>query len=258
MIYTWSKFTYGHTVTVDNQSICFKEPTKDNVELIAVIPVGNYTLGEYAFALADAMNSEGELTYQTSIDRSTNVITITASDVFSILISSASSSATAYEMMGFSQTSNLTGLTTYSGTHPSGVEYYPQFLLQSYVPPDHWVQSADATVNQSADGRVEIIRFGVEKKIEFDIKFITNLPMDGQVIKNNPQGLEQALDFLSYIAQKKKFEFFPDLNSEDYYKVILESIEGSSKGTGFKLRELFSQSLPDVYETGLMQLRVVN
>lgn len=258
MIYTWSKFVYGHTITADNQAICFKEPTVDNVELVATIPIGDYTLSDFALAIADAMNTEGVLTYQVFVDHQSSRLTVTANGVFSILLSTGSSSLTTYELMGFTQSADLTGQSSYSGTVISGVEYYPQFLLQSYVPPENWVDSIDVNVNKSADGRVEVIRFGVEHKIEMDIKFITNLPMDGVVIKNNPTGLEEARAFMNYISQKKKFEFFPDMNSNTFYKVILDSNEGSGKGAGFKLKELYADSLPDVYETGLLTLRVLN
>jgi hypothetical protein len=140
----------------------------------------------------------------------------------------------------------------------SGSEYYPQFMLQSYVPPGNFVESVEATVNESADGRVEVVRFGTRNMIEMDIKFITNKTMDGSIIRNNPTGLADALDFFNYVSQKKKFEFVPDVTSTStYHKVILEKFPGNSNGTGFKLRELLSENLPDFYETGVMTLRVV-
>jgi hypothetical protein len=255
MIRTWSKFNYGHTIDTQNQFICFSEGAG---ELVGTIPVGNYTLGEFADAVQDAFNGAGDLTYTVTLSRATNRLTIAASGNFTILLDTGTVSATAYELMGFSQIVDLTGDDSYTGESPSGSEYFPQFYLQSYVPPENWIESVDATVNKSADGRVEVVRFGLERKMEMDIKFITNLPMDGVIIRNNPTGLARALDYLSYVSQKKKFEFIPDtLNPSTFHKVILEKAPGYDKGTGFKLRELFGQNLPDVYETGVITLRVI-
>lgn len=254
MIYTWSKFNYGHTITNENKYIPFDEGSG---ELTGTLEVGNYSLGEFAQAVQDALNAEGDLSYTVTLNRGNNSLTIAADDTFSLLILTGSTTATAYELMGFSLSADKTGADTYT-SNASGDEYYPQFWLQSYVAPENFVSSVEATINKSADGRVEVVRFGLEQKIEMDLKFITNLTMDGQVIRNNASGLQDARDFMGYITQKKKFEFVPDLaNPETYYKVILESTPDSSNGTGFKLRELFGQNLPDIYETGVITLRVV-
>jgi hypothetical protein len=173
-------------------------------------------------------------------------------------LNSTTTTKKAFSLLGFVGASDLTGSASYTGNEASGETYYPQFLLQSYVPPENWIESMDATINKSADGRVEVVRFGEEQKLEFEIKFITDLPMDGLVIKNNPSGLQDARDFLSYISQKKRFEFVPDVASTSvFYKVMLDKAPGSDKGTGFKLKELYTQNLPDVYETGILQLKVV-
>lgn len=255
MIKTWSKFIYGHTVTENNRYICIDEGSG---ELTAAILVGDYSLSEYAQAVEDALNEVGALSYLVSVDRDGNRLTISASANFDILIQSGTQTASAYTMMGFTGALDLTGDDEYTGDGPSGSEYFPQFLLQSYVPPENWVESTDSTVNESADGRVEVIRFGTEQKMEMDIKFITDLVMDGAVIRNNPNGLSAALAFLNYIAQKKRFEFVPDVDDPDeFHKVILEMSPNNKNGTGFKLKELFKENLPDIYETGVITLRVV-
>lgn len=257
MIYTWSKFTYGHTVDSSNQYIPFKEGT--GAEIIASVDTGDYSLGEFVVAIQDALNNVGDLTYTVTIDRTSNNITVAATGTFKLLTHSGSVTATAFDLMGFEfPSADLTGSTSYSGNHASGSEYYPQFLLQSYVSPDDFVESVEASINQSADGRVEIVRFGINQKIEMDINFITNLPMDGVTFRNDPNGLQNARAFLNYITQKKKFEFFPDKDATStYYKVILESSPGYNNGTGFKLKERFPDGLPDFYDTGVLQLRVV-
>ncbi len=161
-------------------------------------------------------------------------------------------------MLGFDFSIDLVGDDSYTGNLRSGSVYRPQFQLQSYVPPDNFQESVSPVINESGDGRVEVVRFGTKNKIEMDIKFITNLPMDGLTIRNNPSGLSDALAFINYITQKKKFEFVPDVDSaDDFHKVILENTPGFSDGTGFKLKELFFEGLPDIYETGVITLRVI-
>jgi hypothetical protein len=122
----------------------------------------------------------------------------------------------------------------------------------------HSQKSYEPTVNKTPSGRVEVVRFGLNQFFEMDVKFITDKPMDGCVIKNNVSGVADAVDFLEYITQKNKFEFVPDVGDPaTFFKVILESYPSFSDGTGFKLRELFTQNLPDIYETGVFTLRVV-
>lgn len=256
MIMTFSKFNYGFNITSENYIINFDE---GGPELSALLNPGSYTLGEFASEIQSALNTAGALEYTVSINRSTHKLTIAATGVFSILLSSGSNiGLSPFDIMGFTQVVDLTGLTSYTAQDRAGFEYYPQFLLQSYVPPEHFKESSDATVNETASGRVEVVRFGIVASIEMDIKFITSLTMDGKVIKNNPSGLEDALDFLSDISQKRRFEFVPDVDTPGtFYKVILDTAPGFNKGTGFKLRELFAQNLPNIYETGLLTLRVV-
>jgi hypothetical protein len=38
---------------------------------------------------------------------------------------------------------------------------------------------------------------------------------------------------------------------------LLESSPDYSDGTGYKLKELFDKNLPDIYETGILKLRIV-
>jgi hypothetical protein len=204
------------------------------------------------------LNSSGELEYTVTLSRATHLITISASDEFELpVINGPTAGNSVFGILGFT-TTDRTGADSYTADTPIGFQYSPQFKLQSYVPKEHFTESADATVNKSADGRVEVVRFGLDEKIEMDIKFITDLVMDDTHIKNNPSGVSEALSFLRYITQKKRFEFVPDVEEPStVIKVLLESFPGYSKGTGFKLKELIGQNLPDIYETGVFQLRAV-
>lgn len=255
MIDSWSKFNYGHSVTTTNQFLSFSE---GGSELIAIIPAKGYSLGSFATALRNALRDAGTLDYIVTVNRSSNTLTISAPTDFELLVSTGTTLGTSiFSLAGFSG-ADRTGTNTYTGNLKSGSEYYPQFKLQSYVPSDNFQVSFDATVNKSASGRVEIVRYGIEKFIECDLKFITNLPMDNIVIKNNPSGLEDAIDFLQYITLKNNFEFVADVASPSTFEeVILESSPGYPNGTGYKLKELLDQNARDIYDIGLLKLRVI-
>lgn len=257
MIYTFSKFNYG--LRADNLSRVINF-TEGGPELTATIETGSYTLGEYVSAIASALNTAGALDYTVTLNRSTNVVTISAPSNFNLLLDTGSNVSSSFaSLLGFTQTTDLTGTNTYTGASPAGYQYSPQFMLQSYVSPDTFQQSVDAVVNKTASGRVEVVRFGIENFIEMDIKFITNKLMDNILIKNNPTGVEDAIAFLSDITEKSRFEFVPDVSTPSVFeKVLLESTPQSQNGTGFKLKELFSQNLPDFYETGVIKLRVIS
>lgn len=255
MIYSWSKFNYGQIITIENNFIAFDEGSG---ELLAELEAGDYTLGELASEIASAMTGTGALDYAVTIDRDGNFFTISANGNFSLLIATASTSFTVFQLIGFTGGADLTGDDSYQGLTPCGSEYKPQFKLQSYSAPEDNVESVEGTVNRAASGNTELVRFGTESMIEMDIKFITNLVMDGLIIRNNPEGLEDARAFFNYITQKARFEFVPDESNPDvFYKVILEKTPASPNGTGFKFRELYTDGLPDIYETGVIELRVV-
>lgn len=255
MIQTFSKFYYGHQVTTLNLNIPFDE---GGPELTAQVQTGSYTLSEFIVVVQDALNVAGANTYVVSVDRDTRLITISADGTFSLLVATgATIDSGLFGLLGFTG-ADRTGSTSYTGDTESGSVYRPQFKLQSYIDRTNFQEAQDASVNVSATGAVEVISFGINEFYEMDIKFITNLPMDGKVIRNNPNGLENAVSFLQDITLKNRFEFMPDEDdSDEFSKVILESTPGSNDGTGYRLKELFTKNIPDVYETGIMKLRVV-
>jgi hypothetical protein len=255
VIQTFSKFYYGHQVTTLNLNIAFDE---GGPELNAAVQTGSYTLSEFTVAVQNALNAAGANAYTVTVDRDSRIITIAADGVFDLLIASGATIDTGlFSLLGFTG-ADLTGLTAYSGNNESGKEYRPQFRLQSYVDRENFQEAQDASVNVSATGAVEVVSFGINEFFEMDIKFITNLEMDGKVIRNNPTGLEDALELLQDISLKNRFEFMPDADDSDSFsKVILESLPSNKKGTGYKLKELFTKNIPDIYETGLLKLRVV-
>jgi hypothetical protein len=256
MIDTKAVFNFGHIVTGENNEFCFSE---GGPQLIAIIDPDGYSLAEFAVALQAAMRDAGALAYVVSVNRTgnANTLTISAPSNFQLLVATGTSLNPGWELAGFTG-ADRTGSANYTGNSKSGLQYYPQFLLQSYVPKAHAQESYDYTLNRSASGREELIRFGVDKFIEAEIRFVTNLPMDGVVIESRPNGVEKAVEFLEYITQKQRFEFVPDRATPlTFEKVIISSLPGFNDGTGFRLRELLDLNLRDIYDVGLMRMRVL-
>lgn len=254
MIDTRPVFIYGHIVTTLNNSFCFDE---GGPEIIAEMNANGYSFAEYAGELQRVLRLNGTQLYTVSINRDNMTITISAPSAFTFRITSGTSETPGYALAGFTG-ADVTGSTLTSNVR-SGFRYSPQFLIQNYTPSDHFQQSNAESLNTSTSGHVELIRFGVYKFIEMNISFITDLVMDGVVIRSNPNGVADVVQFLQYVTQKQRFEFIEDENNmSTFEKVILESLPGYSTGTGYKLREMVDKNLRDIYEIGLMKLRVVD
>lgn len=259
LIPNFSQFYYGFQVLAEPYN-GFIDIDEGAGEIGVEVPVGSYTLDEFALVIREALDTQALNDYSVSVDRATRRITITSDSVFDILADSGThSGASALPAMGFSVDSDLTGELSYTSDLFSGKCYRPQFYLQSYISSDDWQEKNEASVNVSASGsQVEVINFGLVKFTQMDIKFITNKLMDGLVIKNNSRGLEDVREFLQYITNKNFFEFMPNVNQPNTaFKVLLESTPDYSDGTGYKLKELWDQGLPGIFETGVLKLRVL-
>jgi len=253
----FSAFYYGYKITSENNFINFDEGLG---ELTALVPVGTYTLSGIASAIRDAMNAVGDEVYTVAVDRTTRRVTISGTATFDLLTNTGSQSGLSpFSLLGFDTTSDLTGATSYTSPLSSGKSYEPQFWLQDYTDPEVFYDRVDPAVNETASGEVEVISFGLVKFAEFSIKFITNLPQDGKVIKNNPTGVSDAVDFFLNITERGLFEFIPDISQPgNFYSVILDELGGNRNGVGFKLRELTGQNLPGYFEVNSIKLRVVS
>lgn len=255
---TFSTFYYGHNVTSDNQYINFDEGSGD---IAATIAVGSYTPTDFATAIQTAMNAAGTYTYTVTFDRDDRTITIASSSGnFSLLASSGDNvDFGAWTLMGFAAT-DVSGSSSYTGGSASGSQYSPQFKLQDYISSSDWRQASSATVNKTASGRVEVIKFGDEQFIQANIKYVNNYTQpDNNVIKNSATGVADLRTFMQYIINKRPFEFIPDIDTPSTYEeVLLESSPGFKDGTGYKLRELYDQGLAGYYETGPLVFRVVD
>lgn len=259
-IKTYSGFTYGHTIDENNKFLEFEE-TVSGV-LTAELNVGSYSLEEYKNEIARAMNAASlNETYSTTLDRSTRKITITGSNTFSLLISSATTALqSTFSLAGFNG-ADLTGASSYEGDSPSGSFFEPQFLLQDYIPFENDQRANNVTVNETPSGILEIIKFG-------DINFMTcNVTLQknqdsseprakDNIIKFSTTGYTDMLSFLQYAVTKAPIEFVPDVDSPAFYtKCLLESSSREKDGTGFRIRELYDRGLADWYETGRLVFR---
>lgn len=259
LIPNFSRFYYGYKITAEPYN-GFIDLDEGSGEISVEISVGSYTFNEFVIAIQQALATQAFLNYTVVGNRETRQITISADSSFSILSNTGSHSGNGvYSLIGFETASDYSGADEYTGGLPSGFSYAPQFRLQSYISPDDWQEKAQAKVNVSASGtNVEVVNFGLARFTQFDIDFITDIAMDGVVIKSNQNGHADARAFLQYITAKNFFEFIPDENDTyTFYKVLCESTPDYQEGTGYKLKERYDEDLPGVFKTGVIKLRVL-
>jgi hypothetical protein len=255
MITTESAFYYDFEITESNKFISFNE---GGGEIIAELRVGKYTLTGAVNETVRAMNDAGSLIYTGSMGRNNRIVTISASANFSLLGATMTNTLTVLFDLGFINI-DYSGANTYDGNSGIGSVYRPQFRLQSYVDFDHNQQAVDSTVNISANGQVELVRFGVVKLMECNIDFATDIDQGyGGYIRTDGSGVSNLKNFMEYLVNKGPIEFIPDIQNPGTYKnCVLESTPESKDGVNFKLKEKFSSGLIGYYSTGLLTFREV-
>lgn len=254
---TYSKFYYGHTVTSDNQYFNIKEGA--GPELTVKVPVGSYTLTKFKVVIMQALNDIGALDYVVNVDRFTRKITITASGNFQILgLTGVKNLQSLLPLMGFNKI-DYAAATEFEGQSASGYVYEPQFILQSYVAPSDNLALFNAVKSKSASGnKVSVQKFGEERLAKMNIKFITDIAQDPDVMKSNPNGVADANAFMSYAITQAPFEFIPDEDKPStFHRVILDKTPESSDGLAYELKETYDQNLPFYFETGKIELKVI-
>lgn len=257
MIFTHSKFFFGFDVDSTNNAIDFSE---GGPEIQATLNTGSYTMTEFVTELQRALNDVGGLTYTVSVNRDTRIFTIAATGTFELLVSTGSRQGTnAYVTAGFTG-ADRTGAATYDGNSAAENEYVTQFHLQAFVDQTDNRQAAFASVNKSASGQVEVVKFGEERFYEMDFQFITDVAQPAaSPIRNRPTGVADFRTFIQFMVTKAPFEFMPDEDTTStFFKVILESTPASKDGVGYKLNELFTRGLTNYYNSGLIRLRIQN
>lgn len=253
---TFSSFYYGYEVTRNNNLLPFDE---GDGELNAVLTPGTYTLSEFMQVVATAMTSVSvRQPYTVSANRDTRIVTIQGALFFTLLAGTGSTIANSiYPALGFNAT-NRTGSFLYDGNTPCGFSYRPQYILQDHIPTDKWRQAASSTVNKTATGRVELIKFGDEQFMQCNIKFITNIPQPGGFFENNATGEQDLIKFMEWLRNKNAIEYMSNRDATSTFeKLVLESTPQSRDGTGYKLKENYDIGLPGYFETGILVFRKV-
>ena len=251
-----SKWYYGHNIDSLNYFIDFNEGGSN---LSAQLNAGSYSFEEMAVEIARAMSEAdgATLTYSCSTNRANRYFIISSTANFSILSSTGAHLGTsALPLMGFTGT-DRTGASTYTSNVASGFEYKPQFLLQEYVDFNDFQQAAFSNINKSASGIVETISFGIEKFMECNIEYATNLDLgNNSEIETNLNGVNELRSFLEYATYKRTLEFMPDRDTaNNFTKCVLESTAINKDGIGFKLNELYSRGLANFFESGKLTFR---
>lgn len=253
MINTYSMFYYlDVSIDTTNQKIDFHDGVSNKV---GVIPIGQYSPKQLADQVRNAMNNVSENTFSCTFNRTAKTYTIASLDSinFTLLISSGDNSGSSvYSIIGYSG-SDTSAATTQTGSASSRViSYYPQFYVQDYEPTKHWVEKIDPSVNTTNSGIVSVVSFGSVKYSQMSLTMITDLAQGGaSPVKNNSGAVQSTLDFLSVLIGKRHVEFMEDENDPTDFEIfMLESAGngGGSKGTGFRLKEMFGQKLGNHYE----------
>lgn len=253
-IKTLSQFFYGTTVTTLNRSVDFSE---GGPEIKATLRVGTYSLTEYALEWQRALREAGSQAYIVTLNRSTQKLTISAPNPFSLLRSSGSRVGTsAWQMAGFGTGPDLAGFSAYTGPNICGKRYVTQYVVSDYVAPEHIIVKESATVNSTPSGLVQQTSFGDGKRIELNIRVITNkLGLKLTPFFENATGIVDAMDFVAYLLDKGRVEFMPDWETPaNFEKCYLESTKDDRDAKRFVLKNM---KVPDFYETGVLTFRKV-
>lgn len=258
MIY--SQFNYGHIVTPEVNLF----PIDEGTGIVEVsLRVRSYSCEDFIKELNSALNSQLNNDYTVSLDRITHKITISSSDVFSIPRTSYPNfDLTLYTLTGFGSGPDLTGSSSYTASNITGFIFKPQFELQSFRDFNDFQRAANASINESASGRVEVIKFGNVKIMQCNITLQTNITTisscEKSPIRPDPHGVDNLRLFMEYAITKSPLEFVRDENNPNsFVKCILESTPSSSEGTGFELIQLYSRGLVGYFETGVISFREI-
>jgi len=255
-ITTTPVFYYGFTITVNDIYINFSEDA-GATELTATLSAGSYSFTDLASEVALRLNNIGGQEYTVTASRADRTFTISAPGNFQLLFSSGSNSGlSAASVLGFAAT-DLTGADTYTGS-AAGSEYIPQFPLQNYVALNDYQEIAQANINESASGSVEVYSIGTRKFLEFNLGPITDNPMGkGSLFIQNTNAVSELRSFMEYAITKGDIEFMEDKDNRSVLTatIILERTPTSGTGTGFKLRELYGRGLVGFFETGTLRFR---
>lgn len=249
-----SSFIYGHNIISGQNVISIDEGSG---ETAVTLKPGGYTFSELATELQRALNEASVNSYSVSVNRTTRKFTVSQASTFEILAATGDfAGSDVYSKLGFN--ADKTGANSYQSDLSTGTVYRPQCPLFDYVDSNNNQDAVEASINQSGNGAVEIIKFGRNYFMECSIRYINDLKQDSQLFESNKNAVSEALAFLVYITDKNRIEFMPDRdNVNQYEKLILEKTSRSDKGLGFSLLEMTGQGLIGYFDTGKLTFRRV-
>lgn len=134
-------------------------------------------------------------------------------------------------------------------------EYRPPFLLQSFVSDEDNMSLRNSILNTSGSGAKELIYFGEDREIEFNIQY-EGKSLNEEWGVGSLEGLAKLRELMAWAVRGRKIMFFPDENSSEYKTLTLK--KSSSGKNSFKLFEMYSRGLRDIFETKTLTWRVHN
>lgn len=228
---TYSMFIYGHVININNKYINFSEV--DGVELTAELKPRSYSMTDFAKEVGRALNKAGANAYTVTIDRATRLITISSDANFKLLTASGSQiGSSPFDLMGFDKTQDTLSSSSHTASNATGIVYAPQAPLFNYTPFKHHFGANEGAVSTSASGRSSVVSIGTIERMTCNITCITNIEQPtSSGIRSNPNGENNALEFLNYLIQLRPIEFIEDIkNPNEFYKCKLESTKESKQG----------------------------
>lgn len=252
-----SKFYYGWQITNSNKYIDFNDGAGVKT---ATLKVGYYSSNDLMIEIKKKMDALSTLDFTISFNRTTRKFTISSTSNFSLLFSTGPNAAqSTAELLGY-QATDKTGVSSYLAESVSGFEYSTQFYIQSYKDTSTNRKAIDGTVNKSASGAIEVIKFGNERFMEGEFLFITNIIQESiSIIRTNSNGREDYIQFIEWCTEKAPVEFIKNENDPSAYQtLVLESTPTDSKGLDYDLIEMYDRGLAQYYRSGVLKFRLIS
>lgn len=252
-----SKFYYGWQITNSNKYIDFNDGSGVKT---ATLKVGYYSSSELMIEIKKKMDALSSLDFSITFNRTTRKFTISSGSIFSLLFSTGPNAAQSTSiLLGYTAT-DKTSSSSYLSESVSGYEYKTQFYIQSYKDTSTNRKAIDGTVNKSASGAIEVIKFGNERFMEGEFLFITNIIQESiSIIRTNQQGREDFIQFIEWCTEKAPVEFMKIENDPStYQQFVLESTPSDSKGLDYDLIEMYDRGLAYYYRSGTLKFRLIS
>jgi hypothetical protein len=245
-------FYYISPILKSNKNLDFDEGSG---ELNAAVTIGAKSIEQLMTDVQKAMNEKGSQEYTVSFDRDLRFVTISASGNFDLLATTGTSGFSILSSLGF--VSDKTGANSYTSDLAIGNVYQPQFLLQDWKAPEDNKESIQPSVQESANGEIEVFTFGSRSFFEFNIRFINDFDRPkGSYVETNTNAISEARAFMNFITTRSPLEIMRDRDDKDDFETIrLERTRSSRDGVGFELREM--RGLQDWFETGTLVFRLL-